>query len=149
MTAASYSQAQPNWYSFVQPWNDSLTMGNEMRFFPTFSRERAGVHGFLKSGGDGTFVFEDGTPMKFVGVNFSFGAGMSDSNIARQVSRRLAKFGVNVVRMHHMDNYNYWDPRETILSIPSNGSDTRHINPEQVQRNVFQSGLWLREYLVR
>lgn len=134
LSSSLFAQAQPDWYPFIQPWNDSLTTGDAMRFFPSFNRERAGVHGFLKTSGDGQFVFEDGTPIKFVGVNFSFGASMSDSSIAQQVARRLAKLGVNVVRMHHMDNYNPWDPRETLLSLPTNGSDTRHINPEQIQR---------------
>ncbi|NOY05851.1 MAG: hypothetical protein GXO82_04355, partial [Chlorobi bacterium] len=122
-------------YPFTFPWNDSLLSGDAMRFFPRMSPEPAGRHGFLKAGS--RFSFSDGTPARFTGINFSFGASMADSAIIDQVAPRLAKFGVNVVRMHHMDNYNTWNERETLLDLPFPGAGTRNLNLSQVKRLAY------------
>ncbi|MGH7601974.1 MAG: carbohydrate binding domain-containing protein, partial [bacterium] len=70
------------------------------------------------------------TPVRFVGVNLVAGAAFPDSAMAKTVARRLAKFGVNLVRLHHLDNFSL-DSRETLITP---GSDTRHLNPEQFAR---------------
>lgn len=68
-----------------------------------FADERpAGKHGFLRVEKD-QFVFEDGTPGRFWGVNFNGGACFPDHAYAHQVARRLAQAGCNVVRFHQLD----------------------------------------------
>lgn len=68
-----------------------------------FDRERpAGKHGFLKVDGD-QFRFEDGTPAKFWGVMFNGGANFPTHEYAKQVARRLAMAGCNIVRLHQLD----------------------------------------------
>ena len=68
-----------------------------------FQKERpAGKHGFLQVDGD-NFRFEDGTPGKFWGVMFNGGANFPTHEYARQVARRLAMSGCNIVRLHQLD----------------------------------------------
>ena len=68
-----------------------------------FQKERpAGKHGFLQVDGD-NFRFEDGTPGKFWGVMFNGGANFPTHEYAKQVARRLAMSGCNIVRLHQLD----------------------------------------------
>lgn len=50
------------------------------------------------------------------GVNFCFGANFPTHDDAEQIARRLGQFGVNAVRMHHMDMMTFpggiWDPKD-------------------------------------
>ncbi|RPI60711.1 MAG: hypothetical protein EHM48_06785, partial [Planctomycetaceae bacterium] len=43
------------------------------------------------------------------GVNLSFGANFPDHEQARRTARRLAAFGINCVRLHHMDGASFPD----------------------------------------
>ena len=62
----------------------------------------AGKHGFMKCVGD-HFEFEDGTSARFWGVNFNGGANFPEHEDAEKVAKRLAKFGINMVRFHQLD----------------------------------------------
>ena len=62
----------------------------------------AGKHGFVKTKGS-HFVFEDGTPVKFFGVNLGFGAAFPDKEVAEAVADELAHLGVNFARLHATD----------------------------------------------
>lgn len=62
----------------------------------------AGKHGFIKPEGD-HFIFEDGTPARFWGVNFNGGANFPEHDYAEKVARRLAQTGCNIVRFHQLD----------------------------------------------
>jgi hypothetical protein len=46
------------------------------------------------------FAFEDGTPVKFWGVNLSYTANAPDKETADFTAARFARYGVNAVRMH-------------------------------------------------
>lgn len=68
-----------------------------------FEQEKpAGKHGFLTIQGD-KMVFEDGTVARFFGTLFNSGMNFCSHEHAEIVARRLAKFGINVVRLHQMD----------------------------------------------
>ena len=68
-----------------------------------FEQEKpAGKHGFLTIQGD-KMVFEDGTPGRFFGTLFNSGMNFCTHEHAEKTARRLAKFGVNIVRLHQMD----------------------------------------------
>jgi len=85
-----------NWFPFVLSWDDApidLSFLNE---------KPAGKHGFLTVKGD-QFVFEDGTPVRFWGTCFSASANYPTHEQSEKIARRLAKFGVNIVRTHHAD----------------------------------------------
>jgi hypothetical protein len=67
--------------------------------------------GFLDkpAGRDGGVVARDGhfysggRRVRFLGVNFCFGANFPTHAEANVVAARLARFGINIVRFHHMD----------------------------------------------
>ena len=85
-----------NWIPYVLPWDDAP-------FDFSFLNEKpAGTHGFLKVDGD-QFVFEDGTPARFWGTCFSASANFPTHEQSEKIARRLAGFGVNIVRTHHAD----------------------------------------------
>jgi len=62
----------------------------------------AGKHGFLGVN-SGRFEFEDETPFKVWGVNIGGSAAFPDAATAVALAGRLAKLGVNVVRVHWID----------------------------------------------
>ena len=68
-----------------------------------FEKEKpAGKHGFLKTEGR-KFVFEDGTDVKFWGTNFNGAGCFPEHACAEKLAKRLAKIGLNLVRMHQLD----------------------------------------------
>lgn len=68
-----------------------------------FEQEKpAGKHGFLSIQGE-KMVFEDGTVGRFFGTLFNSGMNFCSHEHAEKVASRLAKFGINVVRLHQMD----------------------------------------------
>jgi hypothetical protein len=62
----------------------------------------AGKHGFVTNK-NGRYVFEDGTPGRFWGTDLVGGNAFLTHEQADAVATRLAKLGVNLVRLHHMD----------------------------------------------
>ena len=64
----------------------------------------AGKHGFVQAK-DGHFYFEDGIRAKFWGTNLTFNANFPDKKQAEILADRIAFFGFNAVRLHHMDFY--------------------------------------------
>ena len=75
----------------------------------------AGKHGFVRAK-DGHFVTDAG-PIRFWATNFCFDACFPEKETAERVAARLARFGVNCVRMHHMDSRSIWgdSPNKTII----------------------------------
>ncbi len=77
----------------------------------------AGKHGFSQMKGD-HFVFEDGTPVKFWGVNIADYRVYVDKQTSEKWADYLAKYGVNAVRFHkwtwsgysHLDTSTYIQP---------------------------------------
>ena len=63
----------------------------------------AGKHGFIRAREDGNFCFADGTPAKFIGFDVSCRAAMPTREQAPKVAGRLAKCGINLVRLHKLD----------------------------------------------
>ncbi len=81
----------------------------------------AGRHGFLKREGK-DFVFEQGTPVKFWGVD----AGMTDTvDSQRRQARFYAKYGINMVRQH---------PVESVLGVLQSGGRNRQFDPAKLDR---------------
>ncbi len=89
----------------------------------------AGKHGFLQVSPDGNLVFADGTPARFLGVNIVGGNAFPTHEEAERMARRLAKFGFNLVRFHHLDA-----PWASPNIFSADRDDTRHLSPEQLDR---------------
>ena len=61
----------------------------------------AGKHGFVRVE-DGRFVTDAG-PIKFNGTNLTGGANFPSHEDADRLADRLARFGINIVRLHYFD----------------------------------------------
>ena len=85
-------------FDFSLPWNDAPV---DISF--VFESEKpAGKHGFLKVAGS-KLVFENGVEARFWGTNFNSAANFPSHTHSEIVARRLARFGINIVRFHQMD----------------------------------------------
>ncbi len=121
--------ADNTWASFVLAWDDRVPV--DVSF--VFEHERpAGKHGFLTVDGD-RFAFEDGTEGRFWGTNFNSGANFPDHDYSEMVARRLAKFGLNMMRTHQMDAE--WSTPNIFEWNRAQPKDhTRTFAPESIER---------------
>ena len=87
------------WPPFVLPWDDTHSGPTDMSFL---LEKPAGAHGFIRIAG-GHFVTGNGRRWRMWGVNMTFGDPMPSMTEAPVIARRLAKFGFNCVRLHHID----------------------------------------------
>lgn len=70
--------------------------------------------------------FKGDAPFYFMGTNTCFGANFCDKESAERLAATLARFGVRVVRLHHMDSRDIWG---------KNFERTKtEIDPEQLDR---------------
>lgn len=91
----------------------------------------AGSHGFVKTTADGRFAFDDGSPARFVGVTLDWTATMPDSAQAVRWAARMAKLGINLVRLRYFDGAFWW---AEYLSVLERASDFKTLNPERMRR---------------
>lgn len=90
------SLATPDWFAF-QPSDDLSPTVIDM---DDWLERPAGRHGGVRIVDD-RFEFEDGTPVKFWGVNLSYGGACAPKkDVAEYTAARFAKYGVNGVRLH-------------------------------------------------
>ena len=92
----------------------------------------AGKHGFLKAKGD-KFVFEDGTPGRFWGVALNASACFPPHDHAEALANRLAKSGVNLVRLHQMDR-DYAHPNIFQFQRGPLLQNTRKLDEQSMER---------------
>ncbi len=71
----------------------------------------AGKDGFVRVV-DGHFATDKGR-IRFWGTNTCFDANFQDKATADRMADRLARFGTNCVRLHHMDMFNLWGDNKT------------------------------------
>jgi hypothetical protein len=82
---------------WILPWNDASPGVTEAAAFNTpIGLDRVTVDA------EGHFAV-NGARVRFLGVNFAGDSPFMPTNNAEGVATRLAKFGVNAVRFHHMD----------------------------------------------
>ncbi|MHB1296820.1 MAG: glycoside hydrolase 5 family protein [Anaerolineae bacterium] len=116
------------WVPFTLAWDDSPI---DLSF--VFAGERpAGKHGFLKADGD-KLRFEDGSEARFWGTCFNSGANFPPHDYSEIVARRLAKFGVNIMRTHQMDS-EWATPNIFESNRADPKDDTRSFDPESIDR---------------
>ncbi len=114
--------------NFTPPWDDSPI---DISFI--FEQEMpAGKHGFLTCK-DGKMVFEDGTEARFWGTNFNSAACFPSHEYSEMVAKRLAKFGLNIVRMHQMDG-DWSTPNIFQFTRGKRLENTRSLDPESLDR---------------
>lgn len=77
----------------------------------------AGSDGFLKIE-NGHFVSESGAPVYFVGTNLCFSGDFpQDKPTAERLAKSLSRYGINCVRLHHMDSHEIWGNSPNHLTI--------------------------------
>ena len=114
--------------SYTLPWDDAPV---DLSF--VFEGEKpAGRHGFLQVK-DGRLVFADGTIARFWGTNFNSAANFPTHAYSEKVARRLAKFGVNLVRFHQMDG-DYSTPNIFQFTKGPLRTDTQSFDPHSLDR---------------
>ncbi len=90
-------------FPFVLPWDDA-TPG--VTCVSGWLPKPAGKQGPVHAGPDG-HLYTGTERIRFLGVNLAFGANFPRHEDADKIAARMAKFGINVVRFHHMDMQTY------------------------------------------
>ena len=107
LSLMSLAQQNKNWFVFKPSTNNKTSAINRSQWLD----KPAGKHGFLQYEGS-NFVFEDGTPVKFWGVNIASENPYSDKDKARRWTHFIAGYGINAVRFHKFT----WDATDGINS---------------------------------
>jgi hypothetical protein len=87
------------WPVFIQPWDDNTTGPTDVSYL---LESPAGARGFIQVV-DGHLATGDGERIRFWGNNLTAGGCIPPKEIAPQVVRRMAKLGMNCLRLHFMD----------------------------------------------
>ncbi|MFQ6097164.1 MAG: hypothetical protein ACE5O2_05495, partial [Armatimonadota bacterium] len=118
-------QPDEGWFAFPIPWRDPGASALDVSHLldpPT------GKHGFLKVR-DGHFFWEDGTRARFWATNIhSARACFPTREQAESFARRMARQGVNLIRLHLLEN-----PSPYGL-VDDGYNDTQHLSAEQFER---------------
>ncbi len=108
-------------FPFVLPWDDATPSVTDVS---AWNEKPAGKAGFVvvKDG----HLYAGGKRFRIFGVNCAFGANFPTHADAEKVAARMAKFGINCVRFHHMD----------MQSAPSGiwAADMRTLDPGQLDK---------------
>jgi hypothetical protein len=90
---------------FVLPWDDGSTGPTDLAWL---NHKPAGRFGPVTARSDGRLYVGD-EPIRFFGVNLCYGANLPEKPAAEKIAARLAKFGINIVRVHHLDERRFPD----------------------------------------
>jgi len=112
-------------FAFYLPWDDSE---ETIVSLAALLDKPAGNLGHVYAKEDG-HLYVGQRRIRFLGVNICGGAAFPRNEDAEQIAARLAKFGVNIVRFHHMDAS--WEPFNIFDKTFGN---TRHLNQEALDR---------------
>lgn len=105
----AHAQAAPQFVPFVMPWDDA-TPGTATDM-TALNTAPAGSNGSIVARNGHFYESKTGKRIRFLGVGFSFHENYPTHEDAEKVAARLAKFGINIVRIHHHDDKNtaMWD----------------------------------------
>jgi len=82
----------------------------------------AGGDGFVRT--DGSRFVNDAGEIRFWGTNLCFDANFPSHQQAEALAARLAQFGFNCIRLHHMDSRSIW----------GRSGNHRDIDPERLEK---------------
>ena len=119
----------PPLFPFVIPWDDaSPGTATDVSFL---NDKPAGVHGAIIVK-NGHFVETNtGKRVRFLGVNLAAQGAFPTHADAKKVAARMAKLGINIFRLQHMDNPG-WGPHSNLWDAKF--ADHQHIDAEQLDR---------------
>ncbi|MGO8672264.1 MAG: hypothetical protein ACLQVD_12965 [Capsulimonadaceae bacterium] len=122
--AAAVAAAQtPVSFPFVIPWDDAKHgVATDVSFL------NLDIEPIVARGGH--FYDAHGRRVRFLAVSFAGVSCFPSHADAEKVAARIAKYGINLVRLHHMDNT--WDSKGSLWDMTA--SDHRHISATQLDR---------------
>lgn len=99
LSAGAADRVPDGWFAWpaVEPVAGSALDTSALNTLPAGADGRIGVR-------NGEFVTSDGRPIRFFGVNVTADGAFPTAADAELLASRLAKAGVNIVRLHHLDN---------------------------------------------
>lgn len=112
-------------FPFVLPWDDATPSPTNLS---DWHHQPAGKFGHIRVGKEGHLYAGD-QRIRFLGVNLCFGAAFPRKEDAEKIAKRMAKFGINIVRFHHMDSGTFPDGIRA-----RDRADTRELDPESLDR---------------
>lgn len=86
-------------FPFAMPWNDTGNGG--VTDLSTWNEGPAGAKGFVSVANG--HLMAGGKRLKLLGINLVFGSNFPTHEEADIAARRMARFGINIARFHHMD----------------------------------------------
>lgn len=116
-----------DWFPFTFPTDDTNLDSIDLT---GLLDAPAGKHGFVSARDDGHFYFEDGLRARFFGTNVGGGDCAPPKQQAPAIAARLAKYGVNMLRLHSMDSR--WGPL-----IDYGDGTSQRLNAEALDRMDF------------
>ena len=121
---------RPGWFPFPIPWDDAAP-GTTTDVSALNDVRPAGAHGRIVTR-DGHFVESStGRRVRFIGLNLPAESAFPSHDDADKIAAALSKYGINVVRLHHMDNS--WG-RPGVSLIEQKRPDTMHFNAAALER---------------
>ncbi len=133
LSAPSVSRADGDkpLFPFVIPWSGTELKAGAVTDVSFLNSKPAGLHGAIRASG-GHFV-ESGTGrrIRFLATNFAAKTAFPSHADAEKVALRLARLGINLVRMHHMDNDD-WGQDASIWDYSF--KDRQHISAAQLDK---------------
>jgi Cellulase (glycosyl hydrolase family 5)/Carbohydrate binding domain len=90
----------PDWFPFPIRVSDSTPSATDLS---SLNDKPAGKNGYVTVKGE-QLLDGAGKPLRLYGTNFCFGANFPEPEQAVMVASHLAKMGLNIVRLHHMDS---------------------------------------------
>ena len=135
LAGAAHAQAPaapPALFPFVLPWDDAAPgTATDVSFL---NARPAGVNGYIMARGGHFVESKTGKRVRFLGTNFAAKSAFPSHADAVRVAARIAKLGINLVRLHHMDN-DSWGTGTTLWD--ARFKDHQHIDPAQLDRLDF------------
>lgn len=116
--AAAAAQAEEPLFPFVVSYDSPENVTNVSDWLDA----PAGKHGFVRA--DGARFVTDAGPIRFWATNLCFDACFPTHEESERLAERLARLGINCVRLHHMDSRSIWGKSENKLTI----------DPERLER---------------
>lgn len=129
LSAGAQTPPAPVTFPFVVPWDDASP--GTLTDVSFLNAKPAGVHGFVIAK-NGHFVeTSTGSRLRFLGTNFAAKDAFPSHTDAEKVAARIAKLGINLVRLHHMDNSD-WGQDASIWDYSV--KDRQHLSAVQLDK---------------
>ncbi|BET65192.1 hypothetical protein ASA1KI_01100 [Opitutales bacterium ASA1] len=123
---------------FVLPWDDDTPTITSLA---AWQAAPAGSGGRIAVDAVGRFTEgPEGERIRFLGVNIGASAAFPPKDMADAIAARMAKFGINAVRFHHLEAP--WEARSVLVDYTTDAGgnpigNSRTLNPDRLDRLHF------------